>query len=516
MANQFSARSFGNFQYFVGVVEDRRDPKMLGRVKVRCYGIHPDGKENVSTEQLPWATPIMPYTSASVSGVGTSPTGPVEGTWVFGFFMDGAEFRQPMVLGTLVGAPTDPSDPTIGFNDPNGIYPIIQDGEAGTSDVNALARGEKINNIKYTSEYVGRAGEHSLANKRENRQEEVPLATPPRIKTIQNGPPSGRDPIKYWTRNYWNEPNPRYGGQVGGKKDPLNLYDVNHNKAKPEYGGDSKYPLNHVTVTETGHVFEVDDSPGAGRIHQYHNSGTFEEIQPNGTRVTKIVGSDYEIVMCDKNMMVSGNVNITVNNADLSLFVHKDDKDSTGGDMYVEVDGNYSLNVKGNYSQKVQGTKHTEVLSDMATNVNQNHHLRVGGNRRILVGSGKENTGNVNEDIGNNVFKTIKGNEKLDVDKSSFRTTKYSTKIQSLGEITIQTADNIFQQAEGNVYITTDNTIQANADVHIDINAGRGGVAGDVTIDTVNSVKIGNDDKPVLVDINGSEVDIDGDAINLN
>jgi hypothetical protein len=152
----------------------------------------------------------------------------------------------------------------------------------------------------------------------------------------------------------------------------------------------------------------------------------------------------------------------------------------------------------------------------MATNVNQNHHLRVGGNRRILVGSGKENTGNVNEDIGNNVFKTIKGNEKLDVDKSSFRTTKYSTKIQSLGEITIQTADNIFQQAEGNVYITTDNTIQANADVHIDINAGRGGVAGDVTIDTVNSVKIGNDDKPVLVDINGSEVDIDGDAINLN
>jgi hypothetical protein len=41
MAKQYSAESFGNFQYFIGVVEDRNDPNKMGRTKVRCYGIHP-------------------------------------------------------------------------------------------------------------------------------------------------------------------------------------------------------------------------------------------------------------------------------------------------------------------------------------------------------------------------------------------------------------------------------------------------------------------------------------------
>ena len=154
MAKQYSASSFGNFQYFIGVVEDRNDPNKMGRIKVRAYGI--------STEQLPWAIPIMPYTSASTSGVGLSPTGPVEGTWVFGFFVDGKEFGQPMILGTLPGAPTDPSKPDFGFNDPNGIYPIID--TPGESDVNALARGKDIGEKKL--DISTRSGEDTLDAKK--------------------------------------------------------------------------------------------------------------------------------------------------------------------------------------------------------------------------------------------------------------------------------------------------------------------------------------------------------------
>ncbi len=346
MAQQYSAEQFANFQFFIGVVESREDPAQLGRVKVRCYGVHPDNKSDVPTDKLPWAMPIMPYTSASTSGIGESPTGPVEGTRVFGFFMDGAEMNQPMILGTMIGAPEANSNPEFGFNDPNAIYPIID--QPGESSVSKLARGIDINSVEYNNQYEGRAGEHSLANKKKHRYIKIPTAVPPQVQSVQDSAPSGKSPMNYWTRNYYNEPNPRYGGQVEGQKDSLNKYDVNKSKASPQYGGESKYPLNHVRVTESGHIFEVDDSPGAGRIHQYHNSGTFEEIQPNGTRVTKVVGDDYEIVMNDKNMMVSGNVNITVNNADLRLYVHKDKKDDTGGDMYVEVDGNYNLNVKGN------------------------------------------------------------------------------------------------------------------------------------------------------------------------
>ncbi len=70
---------------FQGVVEDRNDPLKLGRVKVRCFGFHTSDKNSLPTADLPWAHPINPITSASQSGVGDSPVGPVEGTWVIGF-----------------------------------------------------------------------------------------------------------------------------------------------------------------------------------------------------------------------------------------------------------------------------------------------------------------------------------------------------------------------------------------------------------------------------------------------
>ena len=138
MHRQYSAETFKNYQYYMGVVEDRNDPLKLGRVRVRCYGIHSDSRSDIPTDKLPWATPIMPYTSASTSGVGVSPTGPVEGTWVFGLFLDGIEMQQPIVLGTMIGAPTDLPNKDVGFSDPDGIYPKIEEKMVGVgeSDIN--------------------------------------------------------------------------------------------------------------------------------------------------------------------------------------------------------------------------------------------------------------------------------------------------------------------------------------------------------------------------------------------
>ena len=59
MAKQYSASSFGNFQYFIGVVEDRNDPNKMGRIKVRAYGIHPDNKEDVPTEAIDKAKEVF-------------------------------------------------------------------------------------------------------------------------------------------------------------------------------------------------------------------------------------------------------------------------------------------------------------------------------------------------------------------------------------------------------------------------------------------------------------------------
>ena len=91
------------FQWFVGVVESRQDPKKLGRVRVRCLGYHTEDLTKLPTADLPWAHPMNPITSATVSGVGQTPLGTVEGTWVVGFFQDGADCQQPIIIGTLPG-----------------------------------------------------------------------------------------------------------------------------------------------------------------------------------------------------------------------------------------------------------------------------------------------------------------------------------------------------------------------------------------------------------------------------
>lgn len=75
-----------------------------------------------------------------------------------------------------------------------------------------------------------------------------------------------------------------------------------------------QYPYNKVMQTESGHIIEVDDSPGYERLHKYHKSGTFEEISSDGTTVTRIVSDNYTIVAGNDYINVKGNVNITVDN----------------------------------------------------------------------------------------------------------------------------------------------------------------------------------------------------------
>jgi len=93
------------FYWWVGVVENRKDPLKLGRCQVRILGYHIDNKRELPTEDLPWAMPMQPITSAANSGKGQTPLGPLEGTWVIGFFADGSDCQQPIMMGTMGGIP---------------------------------------------------------------------------------------------------------------------------------------------------------------------------------------------------------------------------------------------------------------------------------------------------------------------------------------------------------------------------------------------------------------------------
>lgn len=74
----------------------------------------------------------------------------------------------------------------------------------------------------------------------------------------------------------------------------------------------SKYPFNKTITTESGHVIELDDTPGGERIHVYHKSGSYVEISPSGARVDKINGKHVHVVTGESEVYVGSAMNITV------------------------------------------------------------------------------------------------------------------------------------------------------------------------------------------------------------
>jgi len=103
--------------WFTAVVEDVSDPTNSGRVRIRCLGFHNSDKGELPTEDLPWATCLLPVTSASILGIGTSATGLVPGSWVFGFFRDGNEMQDPVVLSSIAS-----SSDVVGYNNGLGTF----------------------------------------------------------------------------------------------------------------------------------------------------------------------------------------------------------------------------------------------------------------------------------------------------------------------------------------------------------------------------------------------------------
>jgi hypothetical protein len=96
--------------WWTGVVEDRDDPEKLGRCRVRIFGWHTDDTRALPANELPWALPMQSVTSAAASGVGSTPIGIVTGSWVVGFFLDGDEGQQPVIMGTIAGKPSSNAD----------------------------------------------------------------------------------------------------------------------------------------------------------------------------------------------------------------------------------------------------------------------------------------------------------------------------------------------------------------------------------------------------------------------
>ena len=291
------------FQWFVGVVEDRQDPKKLGRVRVRCLGYHTEDHNKLPTADLPWAHPMNPITSATVSGVGQTPLGSVEGTWVIGFFQDGSDCQQPIIIGTLPGVPyaLPDKDSNKGFQDAtNANYPKYK----RESDVNRLAVNDPDNPHK------------SLTIRKADREKNIGRADFNATDIRINQGLSVALPA-----------------------------DDGTNFSEPETTYAAVYPHNHVYETEGGHIKEFDDTHNKERIHERHSTGTGYEINELGTKITRVKKDDYEIITGDHFAHIQGNHSTTVDGG-VRVFVNAAAK--TGNNYTIEVGNNANVNIQVN------------------------------------------------------------------------------------------------------------------------------------------------------------------------
>ena len=125
------------FTWFVGVVEDRNDPKKLGRLRVRCLGYH--AKELNKLPKLIYrescdepnhkCNSIRLTTPLNKNSRPTSPN----------FFIDNPDAQQPMIIEHTTNVPKDlPVKDAVNVQDYiNANYPKYKE-----SDVNRLTRND--------------------------------------------------------------------------------------------------------------------------------------------------------------------------------------------------------------------------------------------------------------------------------------------------------------------------------------------------------------------------------------
>jgi hypothetical protein len=288
-AQNFSGMgSTGSFYWWEGVVENNIDPRGAGRCQVRIIGHNTPLKLEERHDEFPWAYPIMPLNNPHGKIVALKP-----GTRVFGFFRDGASAQDCVMLGTI----------NIGFENP-GAADNFDDSVEPDYQVNLGTNPERVGDYGFVDDRKDAGG--------------IVAGQPRKTKVTMGSMGSEHEDITDYGPLEVNEINtPRLArGDISGtitkahsdegaRTTIFKAFDVGFIKEPPSPYA-ALYPFNTVEESDSGHVREIDDTPGAERIKETHRTGTFYEIHPDGTKVTKVVGDQYSITYGKAGVKISG------------------------------------------------------------------------------------------------------------------------------------------------------------------------------------------------------------------
>lgn len=373
--------------FFVGVVENNVDERLEGRVQVRAFGVHGSNRE-VPTENLPWATLIHGDYDPNGSI-------PQVNSFVFGFFVDGRDAQQPMILGLI------PTQYTLETNPAEQGYGAIPNGDA-----QRLSQGSN-------PEDFGEPQNSKLVRGEKTQETYVALQEQNRIKDIEVASNGINE-----QRQTFEEPAPAYN---------------------------TEYPFNRVMETYS-HVLEMDDTPGSERIMIYHKrNGSYISIDSTGTSVQKSTNDKYEINDVHQHVYVGGKSHVTIV-GDSRVYVK--------GNKVEEIQGNYTQIVHGNHLLSIGGqgninaSEEVQIRSGKLRFESNVEGVNILASKKINLASGeltsiRSNAGmriQAKESIG---MKSIEQKISLDAEESFSIKTNQEYKIESTENISIKTTKEI-------------------------------------------------------------------------
>jgi hypothetical protein len=307
--------------------------------------------------------------------------------------------------------------------------------------------------------YIQRASEFDINND-ENKE---------KLITLEKGfvDPTGTYPTKEYKDS--SETNKLAKGDVRGTivldKNKNRLVGAklpnNNSWDQPESSYKAQYPYNKVTHTESGHIIEIDDTPGAERLHVYHKSGTFIEIDANGSIIKRCKGTSYEIIDKNNKVSINGSTDVSINGS-CNIFVGNNANIEVDGDTNITCHNDITMQAGGklNFSAKEEINISSEKINIQAyndMNMNVGNDLKVQSTKDINLKSGN--------DINTQAQKTINVKSGDEVNTQSKRlNNKASDDIRNEGSnIHNKASKDLFNHAGNDIHTKADDTIRTKA-----------------------------------------------------
>lgn len=320
-----------------GVVEDRNDPEEMNRCRIRIFGVHTPQKNKINNDKSGVATEELPW---------ATPANPITEGSISGFGSWSVPLQGSHVFVFFENEnPNQPvyfaSVPGVPTQEPDTTMGFNDpDGDFPTShrldepDVHRLARGVSEGTI--------------VDGKNDNIDTDVEMSD----------------------GNTWSEPESFYNAQ---------------------------YPDNVVIATHGGNIIELDSTEGSKRIHIFHASNSYIEINDDGDMVIRNNKDRYEVIIGGRNIHIKENYNSTTDKNRTALVgenehmkvkknqteiigqnversigenltdtITDDATYNTGGNVVENTTGNHTDNVDGNQIENITGD-HTETTQGNLT-----------------------------------------------------------------------------------------------------------------------------------------------------